>query len=128
MWARLARTTAAAAAFCSTKSAHAAPRDSASIPMLPVPAYRSSTRSGATPSEASTEKSAPLILSAIGRVPGPAGPFSLKPFASPAITRTAHLPSAALGDASIDRHPAPSPQYGASPSPASAPLPDQRAA
>src|SRR6478609_6188150 len=51
-------------------------------------------RSTSISSESIIEKSAPLILSCIGRVKVPAGPFKLRPFASPAITRMLFSPCA----------------------------------
>src|SRR5580704_12941124 len=81
--------TAAARASDSTSSTRAAPRDSASSPTAPDPAYRSSTRRflRSPNSETSEEKSPSRARSLVGRVPCPDGTRSLRPPAFPAMTR-----------------------------------------
>ncbi len=96
---RFSRITAQATGLRSTSTAASAPRLSASIASAPVPAYRSSTRCGCTPIEASIEKIAPRTLSEVGRVASPLGAFSGKPRASPAMTRMVPAPQrVAVGD------------------------------
>src|SRR5215203_2320657 len=75
----------------STKRACSAPRDSASIPIAPVPANRSRTRSPTT--EPRLENTPSRTRSDTGRTPCGTGP-SRTPFASPAMTRTRPLASA----------------------------------
>ena len=66
--------TATAGAACSTSTAEAAPRDTASIPSAPVPANRSRTLAPSTRSP-STPNSASLTRSLVGlRVPPGNGP------------------------------------------------------
>ena len=68
------------------RSRCAAPRDSASIPTAPLPAYRSSTRASITRSPR-MPKSVSFTRSVIGRVPRSRGAVSWMPRAVPAITR-----------------------------------------
>ncbi|GIH92417.1 hypothetical protein Psi01_30470 [Planobispora siamensis] len=73
----------------STSSAWDAPRDSASSPTAPDPAYRSSTRapSSEPSSDPTVEKIASLARSLVGRVRFPGGTASRLPPAIPAMTR-----------------------------------------
>src|SRR5216683_3112215 len=68
------------------KVALAAPRLSASIPTLPVPAKRSRNLASSTRVER-ISKRAVFTRSIIGRVPAVLGPLSLRPLASPVTTR-----------------------------------------
>src|SRR5258708_7558670 len=68
------------------KVAAAAPRLSASIPTLPVPAKRSRKRASSTRTER-ISKRAVFTRSMMGRVPAVLGPLSLRPLASPVTTR-----------------------------------------
>src|SRR5437868_15450964 len=68
------------------KVALAAPRLSASIPTLPVPAKRSRKRASSTRTER-ISKSAVFTRSIMGRVPVALGALSLRPLASPVTTR-----------------------------------------
>src|SRR5258706_6520196 len=68
------------------KVALAAPRLSASIPTLPVPAKRSRNLASSTRGER-ISKRAVFTRSIIGRVPAVLGPLSLRPLASPVTTR-----------------------------------------
>ena len=71
----------------STNVAARAPRDNASMPSAPLPAYRSSTLSPST--SPSMENNASRTRAAVGRVSIPRGASSLCPLSVPAITRTA---------------------------------------
>src|SRR6266566_513603 len=68
------------------KVAAAAPRLSASIPTLPVPAKRSRKRASSTRTER-ISKRAVFTRSMMGRVPAVLGPLSLRHLASPVTTR-----------------------------------------
>src|SRR4051812_28582326 len=83
--ARLSRVARTLDLAWSTNRACSAPRDSASIPIAPVPANRSRTRSPTT--EPRLEKTPSRTRSETGRTPGGTGP-SRTPFASPAMIRT----------------------------------------
>src|SRR5579875_565404 len=87
--AMLARMTRAARGSASMSSARAAPRDSASRPTAPDPAYRSSTRAPLREprTEVTAAKSPSLARSLVGRVRWPAGTASRRPRACPAMTR-----------------------------------------
>src|SRR5580700_337581 len=85
--------TALARAPDSTSSTRDAPRDSASRPTAPDPAYRSSTRvpvSGPT-IEVTVPNRPSLARSLVGRVARPSGTASRRPPASPAMTRATPL-------------------------------------
>ena len=84
----------------STNTACWAPRLRASIPKLPDPAKRSSTRAPAICGP-SIEKSDSLTRSAVGRVPVPFTVCSRSPPALPAITRMASPPPFSLPDPKI---------------------------
>ena len=72
----------------STNVAWAASRDSASMPIAPEPANRSSTvASSTTPSEPSALNVASRARSLVGRVAWPSGATSRNPPAVPATTR-----------------------------------------
>jgi hypothetical protein len=79
--------TAIAGAACSTRTAEAAPRDTASIPSAPVPANRSSTLAPSTRSP-STPNSASLTRSLVGLVSRPGTARSRRPPRRPPTTRT----------------------------------------
>src|SRR5438874_1292647 len=87
----------AAAGAESTNTADRAPRDRASMPSAPVPAYRSRTAASATAGPR-LENSPSLARSDMGRVPAGTG-ASLTPFAEPAMTLTgrARGPGASSG-------------------------------
>src|SRR6185437_1634320 len=74
---------------CSTSSTWSAPRDRASRPTAPDPAYRSRTRAPASePSiDMIVENRPSLARSLVGLVSRPSGTASRRPPASPAITR-----------------------------------------
>ncbi len=72
----------------STSTAQPAPRDSASSPTAPDPAYRSITRAPRSPySESSVKKIPSRALSLVGLVPRPGGTSSRRPPALPAMIR-----------------------------------------
>src|SRR5215211_414292 len=91
---RLARITATAGAACSTSTAEAAPRDSASMARAPVPANRSSTRVPSTRSP-STPNRASLTRSLVGRVSRPGTARRRRPPRRPPTTRK--LPPEVVG-------------------------------
>jgi hypothetical protein len=76
----------------STKTAPAAPRLNASMPIFPVPAYRSRKLQFGRKLP-SILKSASLTLSDVGLTSNPRGAFSLRFFAKPEITRRMKIPS-----------------------------------
>ena len=81
--------TRVARAPCSTSSTCSAPRDKASKPTAPEPAYKSRTRapaSGPTIDEIVANRPS-LARSLVGLVSRPSGTASRRPPASPAITR-----------------------------------------
>src|ERR1035441_2317927 len=82
----LSRITAAARTWDSTSRASAAPRDSASSPTAPEPAYRSRTAAPASvPRIASVVANSPSrARSLVGRVELPGGTASRRPRAQPA--------------------------------------------
>src|SRR5262245_37841082 len=80
--ARLSRIVRTAARSRSTRTACSAPRDSASMPIAPVPAYRSRTRAPGTCS-ARLENTPSRAASETGRTPFGTG-ASRTPFAEPA--------------------------------------------
>jgi hypothetical protein len=84
-----ARITRIAAGADSTRTACTAPRESASSPTAPLPAYRSMTRvPSSEPSTDSTVPNSPSrARSLVGRVARPAGTVSRRPPATPAMTR-----------------------------------------
>ncbi len=86
---RFCRMVARAWELRSTKVTASAPRESASMPRAPVPAYRSSTAAPGT-SDAMLENRPSLAMSETGRTPRGTG-ASRTPFAVPAITRMERL-------------------------------------
>ena len=86
---RFSRSTDSAARSRSTNTQVAAPRDNASIPIAPLPAYRSATTASAsTPALPSALNIASRTRSVVGRVDDPSGEISRRPPSSPATTRT----------------------------------------
>src|SRR5438105_5702073 len=88
----LALSVARAKRCSSTKSALAAPRDSASKPSAPEPANRSSTRAPLI-ERCRMENHASRTRSAVGRTLSVAGVLSRRPLNSPAIIRTMPAPA-----------------------------------
>src|SRR5690606_32059199 len=85
----LRRITAAALRSDSTSRACSAPRESASRPIAPDPAYRSSTRAPSRPpsSDMTEENRASRARSLVGRVVRPSGTEIRRPPAAPAMMR-----------------------------------------
>src|SRR5690349_7473986 len=84
------RTVRTARASASTSRTCPAPRDRASRPTAPEPAYRSRTRSpssGPPSRDCQVEKRPSRARSEVGRVPCPGGTARRRPPAAPAITR-----------------------------------------
>ena len=118
-----AEITSAAFRSDSTSTTRAAPRDSASSPIAPDPAYRSSTASPwkLPNSDSSDENSASRTRSAVGRVPLPGGTAIRRPPAAPPTIRVTSSPGTRWS-----RTPARSARTPAAPGTRPAPRPPRR--